>query len=156
MELLITTLLSWIEMHTSYRTQGLPHPEIVVLSRKELTEEYYQNADATAPESGIDMRIKALYAFEDGTYGTIYILDPQSVANARHYVNALDNPRFKEVLLHELVHHVQWHSNEVEQWLCSNEGELEAYLLGAMYLNQQNTHDTMTNRIFWANSYSRC
>ena len=43
MELLITTLLSWIEMHTSYRTQGLPHPEVVVLSHKELTEEYYQN-----------------------------------------------------------------------------------------------------------------
>ncbi|MDY6926085.1 MAG: hypothetical protein SWN10_03195 [Pseudomonadota bacterium] len=156
MELLITTLLSWIEMHTNYRTHELPHPEVVVLSHKKLTEEYYRNADGVAPESDVDMRLKALYAFEDGAYGTIYILDPQSVTNARHYDNPLDNPNFKEVLLHELVHHVQWHSKAVKQWQCSNQGELEAYLLGAMYLNQYNTHDTMTNRTFWANSYSRC
>lgn len=143
-------------MHTSYRTQDLPHPEVVVLSHRELTKEYYQNADGAAPESGVDMRIKALYAFEDGTYGTIYILDPHSVTNARHYDNALDNPTFQEVLLHELVHHVQWHSKVIAQWQCNNQGELEAYMLGAMYLNQHNAHDTMTSRTFWANSYSRC
>lgn len=143
-------------MHTHYSTQALPHPRVVVMTREELTQEYYSGVANRAPGAGVDERLKALYAFEDGPHGTIYILSSTAVNSANRFANPTENPRFREILLHELVHHVQWHSQSIEQWQCSNQGELEAYLLGAMYLKQQNTHDPMINRILWANRYSRC
>lgn len=143
-------------MHTQYDTQGLPHPQIIQMSQQELTSEYYAESPQSAPASGIDARIFALYAAKDGPHGTIYILHPTAVAGAENYENATDNPAFKEILLHELVHHVQWQNDAVVVWQCPRRGETEAYLLGAMYLKQQQMHDPLILRGFWANTYSQC
>ncbi|GGF57420.1 hypothetical protein GCM10011338_07090 [Alteromonas lipolytica] len=156
MDLLINSLLVWIQLHTEYDTRSLPHPQVIMMTPKELTSELYADAPALAPANGIDHRINALYAFETGESGTIFIKHPTLVEDSDRFASPLDNPKFREILLHELIHHVQWHTGEAQQWQCPKQGETEAYLLGAKYLEQHDTADPLYDRWFWANSYAIC
>lgn len=150
MESLLSTLLIWIAANSSYDTSGLPHPEVQLMTAPEITEEYYSAAPERIPESGIDSRIRALYAPNDGSDGTIYLLHDGNVEEIYEYAE------LREILLHELVHHVQWQTGVADTWSCRNQGELEAYRLGALYLRQQLSQDHLISRNAWAQIYSAC
>jgi hypothetical protein len=108
------------------------------------------------PDDGVDERLNALYAPGDGAHGTIYIIAPRHVENASDYDQPIDNPLFREILLHELVHHAQHHSGAADDWVCLSIGEAEAYRLGGIYLRDLRVDDPLPNRNFWGAIYSRC
>ena len=156
MDALMDALLEWIEGHSAYEVTDLPTPEVLQLSPEELTREFYTGVAHLMPEDGVDERLNALYAPGDGTHGTIYILQASVIDGAEEFERPTENPLFREILLHELVHHVQVHSGASEKWACLSMGEQEAYALGGLYLRQTNTPDPLPNRHFWGAIYSRC
>ncbi|SHH79405.1 hypothetical protein [Marivita hallyeonensis] len=156
MEILIDALLDWIADHSDYVTEDLPHPVVLQLTPEELTTEYYTGVAHLMPEDGVDERLNALYAATDGAYGTIYLRAAAGFDESEHFEDPTENPLWREVLLHELVHHVQWQSGEAQTWHCPAQGERVAYHLGGIYLAESHVWDPMGNRAFWAHMYSRC
>ncbi|SDD98913.1 hypothetical protein [Ruegeria marina] len=156
MELLIDALLDWIGKNSNYTIENIPHPIVRQLSPHELTREYYGNVAHLMPDDGVDERINALFAQTDGPNGTIYIIAAEHVEGAAEFDHPTDNPLFREILLHELVHHVQWQTGVSANWDCLALGEPEAYQLGGRYLKQTGTTDPLPNRNFWARIYARC
>ncbi|HYG89528.1 MAG TPA: DUF6647 family protein [Azospirillum sp.] len=144
---LVAALLLWIGAHTGYRVEGIPQPEVRLVSAREITAEYYAQARLPAyarPE--VDRRIWALYDMDSAEHGIVYVLDDQP----------LDNVLFQERLLHELVHHVQNMNGMHARYRCRAEGEREAYLLGGIFLKEHHTEDPLPNRNFSAAMHSRC
>ena len=156
METLTLLLMLWIGNNSSYDTTQMPAPAIIEMSARALTTEAYTDHPEKIPEGGIDERIYALYAFEDGPNGTIYILQAQLTDEHEAYSTPTDNPIFQERLLHELVHHVQRVSGVYQRIPCRKFSEKEAYLLGGKFLKEKRVEDPMPNRTFWAHMYSRC
>ena len=172
MENLITALMLWIGANTNYDTSSLQHPDVVLLSPKQMTTEYYSGAGVSLPVSGIDTRVLALYNHEKTTKGVIYLLDPRlnseleaetlapqhHVKDLAHPLTALwlEHPVFQEQLLHELIHHVQFKSGAVDRMPCIASSEKEAYLLGGRYLKLRHVTDPLPNRSVLAHMYSRC
>ncbi|MCB1335680.1 MAG: hypothetical protein KDK26_19095 [Roseivivax sp.] len=156
MEAVIDALLDWIAGNSAYTTDGITRPIVVELSPEDLTREFYSGVPHLVPDDGVDERLNALYAFGDGPAGTIYILDANTIDGAREFDAPHDNPLWREILLHELVHHVQYQTGEADTWQCSSQGEVAAYTLGGRYLKQRYTDDPMGNRNFWARVYARC
>lgn len=157
MEAVVMSLLIWIGKNTAYDTSNIPPPKIVEMSPEALTVEAYSDALAMRPENGVDERILALYNFDEGPNGTIFILGADYTDNkAAHDEPAIMDPVFQERLLHELIHHVQRISGAYDIFPCRNYGELEAYDLGGKYLKQTHAIDPIPNRAFWARVYSRC
>jgi hypothetical protein len=152
----LTALMLWITANTAYDTTGMPLPEVVEMTPQELTAEYYGGAPHLMPVKGIDARIQALYSIGEGMHGRVYILDADLVPGADAGDSAHENPLFREMLLHELIHHVQHVSGAADAYLCPAQGEVEAYRFGGQYLRQVNAPDPMPNRTFWAHMYSRC
>lgn len=156
MEQLATALLVWIAAHSDLETRALPLPEIVLMSPQTLTREYYTGAPHLIPKDGVDDRLNALYAAEDGPNGTIYTLAPAHIDGAADFDDPADNPLFREIILHELVHHAQWQTGQPESWACQSQGEKDAYHLGGHYLKELRVTDPIPNRNFWAHMYSLC
>ena len=156
MDFLIDALLEWIEQKSDYRTDDIPHPAVQPLTPRELTHEFYTGVAHLVPDDGVDERINALYAPTDGANGTIYILDAAYLDPDADFDTPTDNPVWREILLHELVHHVQHHSGAARQWACLSMGEAEAYRLGGRYLRALRVTDPLPNRNFWGAIYSRC
>ena len=156
MEEIALLLMLWIGNNTDYNTADIPLPAIVEMTPKEITTEMYTDYPDKIPEDGVDERINALYSYEDGPNGTIYVIDADLTDGAKEYDDPLENPVFQERLLHELVHHAQRLSGELHRMPCRNFGEKQAYLLGGEFLRRQNITDPMPNRNFWAHIYSRC
>lgn len=152
----LAALMLWITANTGYDTTGMPLPEVIEMTRQELTIEYYTDAPHLIPAKGVDERIQALYSIEEGAHGRVYILDADLVDGAETGGEPYDNPLFREMLLHELIHHVQHVSGEAESYLCPAQGEVEAYRYGGLYLEQRHADDPMPDRAFWAHMYSRC
>ena len=149
-EALVGSLLVWIASNSTYDTSNLEQPNVLLVSAEEITAEYYSDAPEYAPDSGIDPRIRALYSPLEGEHGTIYLRFSDSPDEL------YDDISTQEVLLHELVHHVQWQSGVAENWRCQNEGEIEAYALGAEFLRQESVQDHFLSRRAWAQVYSAC
>ncbi|TNC73777.1 hypothetical protein [Rubellimicrobium roseum] len=156
MDLLLDALLAWIEAETDYETADLPRPTLVLMRPPDLTREYYSAAPQLLPSDGVDDRLLALYSAEDGAHGTIYVLSPEYVTDAEHWEDPAENPIFREIVLHELIHHIQWQTGAAATWPCPAHGETEAYLLGGRYLRETRTDDPIPNRTFWAHAYSIC
>lgn len=156
MDLLIDALLQWIGDNSDYKTEAVEHPQVVMMSPQELTREFYTGVAHLIPEDGVDERLNALYAYTDGAHGTIYLLMPSAIEGADRFGDPSENPLFREILLHELVHHVQYTSGASQAWACLAMGEREAYALGGIYLNQTATTDPLPNRNLWASMYARC
>jgi hypothetical protein len=140
---LVMALLVWIGAHTGYRVTDIPLPQVRVVSARELTREYYEDAPATYARPVVDDRVLALY---DPNRSTIYLrndLPPHDVL-------------FQERLLHELVHHVQHVNGMHRRYRCPAQGEREAYVLGGLFLKESGVPDPLRDREFWAGVYSRC
>lgn len=153
MDALIDIMLDWIAQNSRYETRAISHPTVIELSPEDLTREMYTGVAHLIPADGVDERINALYAHAEQT---IYILDAQALEGAAKYDTPKDNPLWREILLHELVHHVQWQTGEAETWVCDAQGEINAYHLGGVYLQQSGTPDPLPNRTMWARMYARC
>lgn len=153
MEPLLEALLQWISDNSSYVTKDVRLPTVVEMTRTEITREFYADHPKQAPANGIDHRIKALYNAEKEI---LYVIRAEQMAHADEFDSPNDNPVWREIVLHELIHHVQWQTGHVKDWLCERYGEKEAYILGGQYLKQRASDDPIPNRIFWANIYSRC
>lgn len=149
-ESLVGSLLVWIASNSTYDTSNLAHPDVHLVSAEEITAEYYSEATERIPDNGVDPRIRALYTALDGEHGTIYLRYSGDIDEL------YDDIATQEVLLHELVHHVQWQTGVTETWRCQNEGELEAYALGAEFLRQKFHQDHFLSRRAWAHVYSTC
>ena len=156
MDPLLDALLDWIGANSAYDVSSVPRPALVELAPEELTRELYADAPQLLPEDGVDDRLLALYSHEDGEHGTLYVLTPEYVADAEYWEDPAENPIFREIVLHELIHHVQWQTGAADTWPCPSRGEEEAYTLGGRYLRQTHTPDPIPNRAFWAHAYSTC
>jgi hypothetical protein len=117
MKELITILLMWIGESTMYDVD-IEHPNIVMMPPQELTEQY----QATMMDK--TNHIEELWAYYNTTNQTIYLR-----ADFRQY-----DQWDKSILLHELLHHVQYH-NKV-QFQCINQMEEEAWPLQKKYLKE--------------------
>lgn len=156
MDSLVALLLNWIAANTHYEFGDIPHPAVIELTAQELTRELYRDVPDSIPDSGVDDRIQALYSWEDGQHGTIYILERDNTKVSLSQETGLDNPLFQERLLHELVHHVQYVTGEYDSFTCMKEGELAAYQYAGKFLRQQSVADPLPNRRILAHLYSRC
>ncbi len=156
MESLVLVLLAWLSANTEFDISLVPVPNIVELGPREITLEYYSEYPGRMPASGIDERVQALYSWEDSPHGTIYILGRSFTEPSMSQEQGLNNPLFQERLLHELVHHVQYHLGHYDSYECQNEGELQAYLYAGRFLQSQNVSDPLPNRRVLAHMYSRC
>jgi hypothetical protein len=156
MEILIDALLDWIGARTDYRTEDLPRPAVLQLTAADLTREYYTGVAHLVPDDGVDERVNALYAPGDGPHGTVYIIAAAAMEGAGDFDDPTDNPVWREILLHELVHHVQQRSGAADGWACLALGEKEAYTLGGIYLRDLRVTDPLPNRNFWGAIYARC
>ncbi len=156
MEGVIDLLLDWIGNNSAYKTADMQYPAVLELSAEELTREYYTGVAHLVPDDGVDERINALYAPGDGPNGTIYIIAARFADGAEDFEDTRDNPLWREILLHELVHHAQHQSGTADDWACLSIGESEAYQLGGRYLRQRRVTDPLPNRNFWGAIYGRC
>ncbi len=156
MELILDALLAWLDVNTKYSTGDVPKPELVELSPAEMTREMYSDAMQLIPSDGVDERIFGLYSAEIEPSGRIYVVDARYMTDAGKFDDPHDNPIWREIVLHELVHHLQWQSGAVQTWECRNFGELEAYMIGGRYLRQLRVRDPMANRRFEARIRARC
>jgi len=156
MDAVVAMLMTWLVNNTDLEAHDVPLPLVVELSAEALTREYYTDQAALLPASGVDDRIQALYAWGDGENGTIYVLHSSQADVPLSQETGWDNPIFQERLLHELVHHVQFHTGRYEYFACKKEAEKTAYLYGGLFLKQQNVKDPLPNRRVLAHLYSRC
>ncbi len=104
----------------------------------------------------MDGRPLALYTRENGT---LYVLAPQHVAEADDVEDPTENPIFREIVLHVLIHHVQWSTgaaDAADTRPFPSRGEEETYLLGGRYLRRAHATDPIPSRNFWAQDYSTC
>ncbi len=153
METLMDALLEWTGSNTDHPVTDVPPPEIVPMDPRALTVEAYSDVPQLLPEDGVDERVRALYNAE---LRRIYVLDPRHVGGWDEHEEAFSNPAWREILLHELIHHVQWSTGVADLWPCKAFGEKEAYLLGGRYLKERSVTDPLPNRNFWAHAYARC
>ena len=114
---LITLLLMWIGQSTMYDVD-IDHPNVIMMPPTELNEQYNKSTLAKTNH------IEELWAYYNTKNQTIYLR-----ADFRQY-----DPWHKSILLHELLHHVQYHNKVLYQ--CINQMEEEAWPLQKKYLKE--------------------
>ncbi|MFT5395990.1 MAG: hypothetical protein ACI85N_001178 [Gammaproteobacteria bacterium] len=119
-------LLGWINSHSSFSYDIDNIPDIKKVSSKEIAEVAF---GGELPQSvNLDsLQIFGLYNFNDGS---VYLLDSID----------LDTEEGKGILLHELVHYLQYQTGVDDDAECKNELESLAYVLEAKFLDSQD-HD---------------
>ena len=156
MDALVDLLLEWIGEKTPYVTSDMPAPVILNMTPEELVLQYARGVAQLLPTDGLIPMPYGIYAPDDGENGVIYITQPRFVPGAFAFPDPKDNPLFQEILLHELVHHVQEQSGATRNWPCHRAGELEAYELGGMFLRDAGAQDPLQDRELWGLYFSRC
>lgn len=114
-------LLGWINNHSSFSYDLDNIPDIKKVSSKEIAEVAFggELPKAVNPDT---LQIFGLYNFNDGA---VYLLDSID----------LDSDEGKGILLHELVHYLQYQTGVNEDAKCKNELESLAYVLEAKFLD---------------------
>lgn len=121
---LMAGLLGWINDHTTYQYEVDSLPNIKFSS----TEEIAMVAFGKNLPKALDLKtlsIKGLYNYKEGT---VYLLDSIDI----------ESEKGRAILLHELVHFLQYEHGQEKETQCKNELEALAYLLEAKYLEEQN------------------
>jgi hypothetical protein len=121
---LMTALLTWINNNSSFDYKLDELPIVNMVNSVEIAEIAFGKAlpKAIDPDT---LGIKGLYNFNNKT---IYILDTMD----------LNTEGDRAILLHELVHFLQYQAGENNDVKCKNELELLAYRLEAKYLHSLN------------------
>ena len=156
MEALVSALLAWLDTNADYPLEGVPPPIVRELDAEALTAESRgEPHDGVAPGEA-DPRVLALYSRRDGPHGTIYILEAASTPGLQPGEPPLENPVFRERLLHELVHHVQFHTGAYAAFACRELAEVDALRLGALYLRRHRVFEWPGRRQRALHEASRC
>lgn len=146
MKALLTALMAWLGANGPYPVEGVALPDLRTLSAEALQDELTGGDPDRLRAGGIELQLFGLYARSDGPHGTIYILQPNAFEGASRYPDPTDNPRFREALLHELVHHLQYATHADASWPCPAYGEHQALRLGGQYLFQLGVPDPLPYR----------
>ncbi|HIM07102.1 MAG TPA: hypothetical protein EYG49_00990 [Gammaproteobacteria bacterium] len=127
-------LLGWINDHSSFSYDIDNIPQIKKVSTVEIAEVAFGGAlpKSVNPDS---LKIFGLYNFNEGA---VYLLDTID----------LETDEGKGILLHELVHYLQYQTGIDHDVRCKNELESLAYVLEAKFLeSQDHDHNISTSHI---------
>ncbi len=129
-EQLAEKLLAWLNQHTAYKYHINQTPEIKTVSARQIAEVAFGGKlpQAVNAES---LKIYGLYNFNEKA---VYLLDSID----------LETLEGKAILLHELVHYIQYQIGEDESVDCKNELESLAYVLEAKFLESAGHHHNIT------------
>ena len=121
---LVAGLLGWINHHSSFEYDIDTLPDIKKVSPRQIAEVAFGGKlpKAVNPKN---LQIFGLYNFNEKA---VYLLDSID----------LDTDEGKGILLHELVHYLQYQTGEDDNVQCKNELESLAYVLEAKFLE---SHD---------------
>ena len=125
---LVSGLLSWINNHSSFKYNIDTIPDVKKVSSRQIAEVAFGGTlpKAVNPDT---LQIFGLYNFNEGA---VYLLDSID----------LDTDEGKGILLHELVHFLQYQTGMDDNVRCKNELESLAYVLEAKFLE---SHDHRHN-----------
>jgi hypothetical protein len=155
-EQIAVALLMWIASHSSFQTAGqLPPPPIVLTTVEELTALVRQRSGVAPGEAG-EWNVYGYLSLDEDDHGTIYVVRPADTPGAELFVDPADNPIFRERLLHELVHYVQYATGALSGLQCPSMRELAAYYLGGVYLKERAVADPLPDRMLFAFWAARC
>lgn len=125
-EELVSGLLGWINNHSSFKYDIDNIPDVKKVSARKIAEVAFGGKlpKAVNPEN---LQIFGLYNFNEKA---VYLLDSID----------LDTDEGKGILLHELVHYLQYQTGVDDNVQCKNELESLAYVLEAKFL-ESHEHD---------------
>ncbi|MGB1799891.1 MAG: hypothetical protein ACPHLK_03570 [Gammaproteobacteria bacterium] len=137
---LVSGLLGWINHHSSFNYDIDNLPEIKKVSAVQIAEVAFGGKlpKAVNPEN---LQIFGLYNFNEKA---VYLLDSID----------LDTDKGKGILLHELVHYLQYQTGEDDNVRCKNELESLAYVLEAKFLESHDHKHRITQSHI--NKVSQC
>ncbi len=118
-------LLGWINSHSSFEYDIKNIPDIKKVSATEIATVAF-GGELPAAVNPDTLKIFGLYNFNEGS---VYLLDSID----------LDTDEGKGILLHELVHYLQYQTGMDDNVKCKNELESLAYVLEAKFL-ESNDH----------------
>ena len=121
----------WIGQTLPGYNVDLPHPTVIMLHPQELINQYHATSGAKTNH------IEELWAYYNTRNQTIYLRQ-----DFRQY-----DPWHQSILLHELLHHVQYH-NKVE-FQCINQMEEEAWPLQKQYLKEFHNIDWNYDQLWY-------
>lgn len=119
---LAIALLTWISSHTPLAYDGTHAPEIVVVPKAQLVHVLYEGNVPQGTDAS-SLTVDGLYNFRDGK---IYLRDELDLAT-------VDG---RAVLVHELVHYLQYYHGLDKKAPCMRKLEPEAYAAQAAYLKE--------------------
>lgn len=124
-------LLSWINSHSSFSYDIHNIPDIKKVSSRKIAEVAFggELPKAVNPDS---LQIFGLYNFNEKA---VYLLDSID----------LDTDEGKGILLHELVHYLQYQTGVDKDAKCKNELESLAYVLEAKFLDSHDHNHNISN-----------
>lgn len=128
----IHELLAWITQKISPYNPDVTVtlPRLMNLPRQELYKMAF-GKDWPLSVDKVNSRIYGLYNFQDET---IYLLDSVD----------LNTNKGKSILLHELVHYIQYKNGYHNRVMCKNQLEYLAYYLEAQYMQEQGERVSFT------------
>lgn len=139
-EELISGLLGWINHHSSFDYDIETLPDVKKVSARQIAEVAFGGKlpKAVNPKN---LQIFGLYNFNEKA---VYLLDTID----------LDTDHGKGILLHELVHYLQYQTGEDNNVQCKNELESLAYALEAKFLESHDHKHSITKSHI--NKVSQC
>lgn len=139
-EELAAGLIAWINNHSSFNYDVNDIPPIKKVSAREIAEVAFGGAlpKAVNPKN---LQIFGLYNFNEKA---VYLLDSIDIATNEG----------KGILLHELVHYLQYQTGIDGNAKCKNELESLAYVLEAKFLESKNHRHNITSSHI--NKVSQC
>ena len=120
MKELTIALLMWITSNTPLAYDGSHAPEVIHVPQKQLVQILFEGNVARGVDSE-RVSVAGLYNFRDGK---VYLLDDVD----------LDTVEGKAVLVHELVHYLQYYHGIDQTVECMRKLEGQAYEVQANYL----------------------
>ena len=118
----VESMVQWIVDNSRYEYHGDPYPNIVLESPQQVCETIYPNAEPHA-----DCNIAGYYDHEQNRIAIADVVTEYMVED--HFTEV--------VLIHELVHFVQYHDGEYERAKCMPELEIDAFGLQDQWIDEE-------------------
>ncbi len=131
-EELISGLLGWINRHSSFEFDIENIPSVKKVSAQQIAEVAF---GGLLPKS-IDAKSLKIFGLYNFNEKAVYLLDSID----------LDSDEGKGILLHELVHYLQYQTGLNKDVRCKNELESLAYVLEARFLESQHVRHNITHK----------
>ena len=127
---MVPSLIGWINSHSSFKYNIHDVPHLQKVSPVQLAEIAF-GGNLPKNINPANLKIYGLYNFNNKT---VYLLDTVD----------LSSEEGKAILLHELVHYLQYQEGVDKSVQCKNELESLAYLLEARYMSEQHLDSGIT------------